>query len=379
MAAALFLGGFTTFGLLYCVQPMLPEFSRQFGVGPAESSLALSLSTGFLAIAIVLAGAGVRGFSRRGLMFTSMLLASALNLCAAMAPGWTFLLAARAFEGFLLGGVPAVAMAYVSEEMEPRDLGAAMGLYVAGTAFGGMAGRIGTGLLMEVASWHVAMAIVGVAGLLSALAFFALLPPQRHPPAALSQTSAASWREALARPGLMPLFVIAFCLMGLFVTMFNYAGFRLELPPYLLGQAEISLIFVVYALGMFGSSVAGRLSDRWGRRPILFAGLGMVLTGLALTLSGDLRVIIGGIACLTAGFFVSHSVASGWVGALSGRVKGQAAALYLLFYYAGSSLAGSAGGWFWQHGAWAGVALFGFVLTGIAVVLAGIVREQAAG
>ena len=42
---ALFSAGFTTFALLYCVQPLLPVFARDFHVGAAESSLALSLTT----------------------------------------------------------------------------------------------------------------------------------------------------------------------------------------------------------------------------------------------------------------------------------------------------------------------------------------------
>lgn len=54
---ALFLSGFSTFSLLYCVQPLLPIFSQEFSVSPAESSLSLSLSTGFLAVAIVCAAA----------------------------------------------------------------------------------------------------------------------------------------------------------------------------------------------------------------------------------------------------------------------------------------------------------------------------------
>ena len=52
---ALFLAGFATFSLLYCVQPLLPAFAKTFGVSPAESSLALSLSTSLLAFAILVA------------------------------------------------------------------------------------------------------------------------------------------------------------------------------------------------------------------------------------------------------------------------------------------------------------------------------------
>ncbi len=44
IARALFLAGFSTFSLLYCVQPLLPAFTREFGIGAAASSLSLSFS-----------------------------------------------------------------------------------------------------------------------------------------------------------------------------------------------------------------------------------------------------------------------------------------------------------------------------------------------
>ena len=42
---ALFSAGLATFALLYCVQPILPVLSHEFGVSPAQSSISLSVST----------------------------------------------------------------------------------------------------------------------------------------------------------------------------------------------------------------------------------------------------------------------------------------------------------------------------------------------
>jgi YNFM family putative membrane transporter len=53
---ALTAAGFSTFAVLYCVQPLLPVFTATFHVSPAESSLALSLSTGLLGIGLLIAG-----------------------------------------------------------------------------------------------------------------------------------------------------------------------------------------------------------------------------------------------------------------------------------------------------------------------------------
>jgi MFS transporter, YNFM family, putative membrane transport protein len=370
ISVALFLAGFATFSLLYCVQPLLPAFAEDFHVTPAASSLALSLTTGFLAVAILCAGALSEAVGRRALMFASMFGAAILNVASALMPSWHGLLITRALEGLVLGGVPAVAMAYLAEEIHPQGLGFAMGLYVGGTAFGGMAGRVGIGVLTELTSWRAAVVTFGLIDLVVAIGFFALLPPSRNfvrRPGFDARFHLAAWRGHLRHSGLPFLFLIGFLVMGAFVTVYNYAGFRLMAPPYGLNQAEVSLIFAVYIFGMAASSGAGALADRLGRGPVLIAGILVAAAGLGLTLLHTLSGVIGGIVLVTIGFFMSHSVASGWVGRMAAATKGHAASLYLLAYYLGSSLMGSAGGWFWTKGGWTAVSAFTGVLLMIAL------------
>jgi YNFM family putative membrane transporter len=151
------------------------------------------------------------------------------------------------------------------------------------------------------------------------------------------------------------LFLVAFLAMGAFVTVYNYVGFRLAAPPYRLGQAQIGSIFLVYLIGMAASSWAGALADRFGRPPILVLGAAIALAGLGLSLAQPLALVILGVAAVTVGFFMAHSVASGWVGRLATENRSHASSLYLLAYYLGASLLGSAGGWFWRWGGWGAV------------------------
>jgi YNFM family putative membrane transporter len=378
IAVALFLAGFSTFSLLYCVQPLLPEFAAEFHIGPAASSLALSLTTGCLALAIFCAGALSEGAGRRGLMFVSMMLGAVLNLVAAFAPNWSMLLVARALEGLVLGGVPAVAMAYLAEEIDPRSLGFAMGLYVGGTAFGGMIGRVGMSLLTDLYSWRTAMAAIGVIDLLAALGFLLLLPPSRRFVRKRGVDLGhhlAAWRGHLLHRGLPLLFVTAFLVMGVFVAIYNYAGFRLVAAPYALSQTQIGLIFTAYLFGMVASPAAGSLADRFGRAPVLMAGVLTAACGVALTLAASLPVIIAGIVLLTIGFFMTHSVASGWVGRMGSAARGHASSLYLLAYYLGSSVLGSVSGWFWEHGGWPAIVGFSVGLLALTLAVACYLRH----
>jgi YNFM family putative membrane transporter len=379
-SVALFLAGFSSFSLLYCVQPLLPAFATSFSISPAAASLALSLATGALALSILAAGAFSQALGRRGLMFASMLLAAVLNMAVAASPSWNMLLLARLAEGIVLGGVPAVAMAWLAEEIDPRDLGKAMGLYVAGTAFGAMVGRVGMGTLTELTSWRGAMSIMGVVGIAAAIGFFLLLPPSRNFVAQRGfrpRYHLATWGGHLRNSRLARLFAVGFTLTSVFVTMFNYTGFRLTAAPYGLSQTALAMIFFAFAFGIFASSVAGGLADRFGRRIPLAVGIAIMVVGVGVTLFEPLPVIISGIVLVTIGMFIAHAVVSGWIGRLAGPAKGHAASLYLLFYYMGSAVTGSVGGWFWSHGGWPSVAALIGTIGLIGLGLAVSVREHA--
>ncbi|MGN8199142.1 MFS transporter [Salinisphaera sp. RV14] len=364
---ALFAAGFATFSSMYSVQPLMPAFSREFGVSAAVSSLSLSVTTGVLAFTLFLAGLMSGAIERKTVMAASLLGSAALSLVAAIAPGWTTLLVARAFEGFALGGVPALAIAYLSEETDPEDLGTATGLYIAGTACGGMGGRVIAGLLAEAFGWRVAIASLGLIGFVAAAVFVALLPRSRNFVAqrGLTLRQHAGPVASHMRHNALPwVFLCGFLFMGAFVSVYNYVGYRLSEPPFSLGQGAIGSVFVVYMAGIVTSAVAGKIADRHGRPPMLIFAIVLMALGLALMWPDSLLAIIAGVGLVTIGFFAGHATASGWVGLLAQHGKGHAAGLYLLGYYLGSSVVGSLGGLFWSGYGWAGVAAM------VAVVLA---------
>lgn len=378
ISLALFLAGFATFSLIYCTQPLLPIFAAHYHIDAAQSSLAVSLTTACLAISILGAGALSEALGRRMLMFSSIAISAMLNILAGFAPNWEWLLVARGLEGIALGGVPAVAMAYLAEEVPPGRLGISMGLYVSGTAFGGMIGRVAIGGLAEAMSWRNALATVGLIDLAIAFLFLAMLPHSRNFTTRKNmrlRAHLAAWREHLRTPFLPALFLVGFLSLGAFMAVYNYIGFKLSVAPYDLNSAQIGLVFFAYLGGVAASSWAGAWADKAGRAPVMLAGALTVLAGLVLTLLTALAAVIAGIAIITIGFFIVHSVASGWVGRIALRDRGHASSLYLLSYYAGASIVGSSGGWVWRHAGWNGVAAYAgllfVIVLGIAMLLFG--------
>lgn len=354
---ALFFGGFTTFAIMYSTQPLLPEFSREFHISPAVASLSLSMTTIALAASMLFVGSLSEVKGRKTLMIFSLFAASFLAFLTASVPNFHGLLILRVLQGLVLAGLPAVAMAYLFEEIEPASLGIAMGLYISGNSVGGMSGRIIIGMLTDYFNWRVAMGCIGILSILASLLFWYLLPESKHfqPRSFEIRKLLKSMVNHLQDPGLLCLFGISFFLMGSFVTLFNYIGYQLLAPPYSLSQTVVGWIFVIYIVGTFSSTWMGRLADIHGRRQMLWISLLIMASGAGITLCTPLVLKILGIAIFTFGFFGSHSLASSWVGHRALHDKAQASSLYLFFYYAGSSIGGTAGGTFWSTFGWAGV------------------------
>ncbi|MDI6936911.1 MFS transporter, partial [Serratia sp. Se-PFBMAAmG] len=102
---ALFSAGLATFALLYCVQPILPVLSQQFGVSPAESSISLSLSTGLMALGVLVTGPLSDAIGRKSVMVTALMLAAICTLISATMTSWQGILMMRALIGLSLSCV----------------------------------------------------------------------------------------------------------------------------------------------------------------------------------------------------------------------------------------------------------------------------------
>ena len=280
----LFAAGVATFGLLYCVQPLMPEFSRQFGVGAAQSALSLSLPSATIAIAMLFAGSVSDALGRKALMSVSLVCSTLVVLLSAAAPGWAPFLVLRALLGLTLSGVPAVAMAYLTEEMHPDSMGLGMGLYIGGNAAGGLGGRLIAGVLTGYFGWRAGIAAVGVIGGLAAGVFVRSLPASRHFVARpLRLASSMQGFTALFRDPALPwLFAAGFVLLGSIVTVYNYAGYRLMAAPYGLSQAAVGMLFSIYLVGIFSSSWIGHVASRLGRRKVLWTMFVTMLAGLRI-------------------------------------------------------------------------------------------------
>ena len=378
---SLFLAGFAIFSSLYCVQPMMPFLAKFFNITPTHSSFPLSFSTVALALGLLFAGLISDRFGRKPIMAISLFSTSILLLLSSFLPYWEVFLTTRMFIGLAVSGVASVAMTYIGEEIADKDVGFAMGLYISGTAIGGMGGRLIAGVLLDFISWQTATAIIGILNLLIAIVFYIALPASRHfkPYPINFSRFKESFRKNLADKKLRLLFAEGFILMGCFVTVFNYISYHLLEKPFELSQTWIGLISIAYLSGIYSSPRAASWSRKYGRDKVLPIMFLTMLFGLWIMMIPSLWAVLIGLLIFTFSFFAGHSTASSWVSVQSLQYRAVGSSLYLFCYYVGSSLLGSSGGLVWESFGWLGltisisvILLIGFFIAGCLIKLTDI-------
>ena len=175
----LFFAGIATFAQLYSAQAVLPLISVDLEVSPATAAITVSAATLGLAVAVIPWSSVADRIGRVPAMAIGVLAATALGLLAPLSDGIVLFLTLRFAEGLALGAVPAVALAYLSEEVEPRHAAAAAGSYIAGTTVGGLLGRIVSGTVGEVAGWRAGVWAVAAVCAGAAVLFLWLTPRAR--------------------------------------------------------------------------------------------------------------------------------------------------------------------------------------------------------
>ncbi|GAB3887990.1 MFS transporter [Terrabacter terrigena] len=370
--AGLGAAGIATFAQLYSPQGLLPTLARGLGVAPADAALSVSVATLGVALAVLPWSWVADRVGRLRAMQVAIVASTALGVLVALAPNIEVLLALRLVEGMALGGLPALAVTYLHDEVHARHTAAAAAAYISGTTIGGAAGRLVAGPLAGLVGWRPALLTVAVVCAAASAVFLRLMPRPRgyRPAGATARTVVDGMRTSLRDPALVGLYLQGALLMGGFVAVYNYLAFRLEGPEFALPATVGSLIFAAYAAGTASSRLTGRLVPRLGRRRVLVGGTLTMAAGAALTLAGSLAVVVLGLLVLTAGFFAAHATASAWVGARASTGRAQATALYNVAYYSGSALVGWVLGYAWSDRGWGSVVASVVALAAVALVVA---------
>jgi MFS family permease len=262
------------------VAPVLPQFASTFGVGVAAASAVVSA---FALARLLFAPAGGRIVNRIGERPTyvvGVLVVALSSAATAFAQTyWQLLL----FRG--LGGIGSVmftisAMGLIVRLAPPQMRGRVSGYYASAFLVGGVLGPVVGGLLAGLGMQAPFLIYAGALVVAVAVVHFRLkdevLGAGRGGSAQPVMTVAEAWSVGAYRSAVV----------SNFANGWTSYGIRVALVPLLAvavlgaGPEVAGLALAVFAAGnALALTVTGRLTDRFGRRPLVLVGL--VVNGLA--------------------------------------------------------------------------------------------------
>jgi YNFM family putative membrane transporter len=377
---ALCLGSFMVFANLYVTQPLLPMISAHFEVSPLHASVSFTITTFTLGLSLLLYGPLSDAIGRKGIMLFSMVGITVTTACLSGVSHYHTLLVLRALQGFFLAGLPAIAVAYMSDEFNADALMIAVGVYISGNSLGGIGGRLLGGFLGDRVGLDGTFAFMAVFSLVLTAIFAWLLPtsqnftPKRLRPKPMLGQLAAH----LANKHLLLSYGIGGLSFFIFVNQYSYITFVLEDSPYNLTAKFIGMLFLTYLSGTYASAISGKLGKRWSQTRCMMTGTVILMIGTGVTLLPSLYAIILGLLINSFGFFLTHATASSWVSINANGGKASASSLYLTFYYIGASTGGVYLDQFWQQAKWQGVVVGSWLML-LVILLLGFILHRIAG
>ncbi|MFC4713235.1 MFS transporter [Planococcus dechangensis] len=378
--ASLLLASLFIFANIYVVQPLLPVFVTDFDVSVATSSLSMSLT-----IIGVIAGLIMLGFlsdrnGRHSYIIWSLLGSAIPFFILPFVESFTLFLILRFIQGFALAGVPAAALAYISEEIDRKNIAYATALYISSNALGGMLGRVFAGFLTDAFSWQFTFLAFGITGIALFVAVLFLLPRSRHFEASHLTFSKdiEGFLFHLKNPALLVVFGLGAILQISFTGVWTYLPFHLQAPPYSMSLQAISYLFFAYGIGAIGSPLAGRTAEAFGLRRVRIIGVFVLSAGILMTLAPALWIVTLGLCITCLGFFTAHSLTAASVGMQATHHKGSASSLYLVSYYIGVAAGSSMLSPIWTQFGWEVLILFCAAMPAVYVLIVTWYRKRAA-
>ena len=279
--------------------PVLPLFAAALGSGTAASGMivAVSTTTGLITSPLIGAISDFYGRRRPLLIGTALFAFMPFLYLLIQTPGQLFLV--RIVHGFATAIYGPVVAALIADMFDKRRA-EYVGFYRSVRSASYLLGPLLGGFVLFYANFRTAWIVVGILGLAACLPALALLRSQR--PAVSVQRDANTIKylrqnifHAFKSPTLLALGVIEAAL---------YFGLRANkafLPLYAISvdvnPSQIGMVFSIQVVViLLAQPIGGYLADRWGRKPVIVAGLLLVAGSLPLMVIADEFVVFVALA-----------------------------------------------------------------------------------
>ncbi|HCD14929.1 MFS transporter [Shewanella chilikensis] len=269
------LGMFSIGTASFVMAGLLPEMAASFNISVGDAASMIAAFAVAYALMLPIAATLMVNLPYKPILVVGMSILAVGHVVSALAPNLEAAIAGRALGG--LGGAlfmpiaGAAATAIVAQEHWGRSLAIITAGLSASTAIGA---PVGIALSTSFGDWRLGMWLVAALAGAAAIGLGTLLAPIPKPDA---KRMVGDLLASVAKPAVLGVLgTTLFLMIGSYIVH-TYAS--VILMPATNGRGEtLALLMAAWGVAAtIGTFTAGRLTDRWGARPIIVGGL-MVLS-----------------------------------------------------------------------------------------------------
>ena len=297
---------FVNFAARQVFGPLIPMLRKALSASDTELGALTSLLFAVLAFGSIPSGFLADRFSRKTIIAIGILVWSVATFASGLATSFMVLLVARSFVGLGEAAYAPAAQSMISGAFPQERRALAQAIFASGMLLGGACGVVVGGVVAPRYGWQMALFVVGVAGILPALALLAVQDPPRGP-----RSEVVPILKILSVPAFLSMIAGGICITFASVSISAWAfDFAVNYKDFSQREASVTLAIITLLSLILGVLCGGFVADRLQRKlpygRLIAIGMALLLATPFLLLaiqSEEQKTVL--IALFVAGFFMS--------------------------------------------------------------------------
>lgn len=319
--------------VMYATQPLQPLLSKEFSISMVQSSYFTAVIMFFLAIAPIIYGYVLESMNTKKVLMTASIILFFTNVLLSFSTTYNMFLLIRTIEAMVVPAILTACMTILANDKE--NIKVNMSIYVASTVFGGLLGRVMSGLIATEFGWRMVFLSLSFA-LLVGLYFIKQL--RFTGDATLSKPKGEDLLNILKQKQFIVIYVLMFIVFFVFSGLLNLLPFMMKQQFPDISETSIGLLYLGYGMGIIVSLTIHKIVKFFDKElRTIIAGLCIFIGATLLFIMQEPLCIFGFVFIFCLGMFIIHTVSTRIVNSLQESQKALTSGMYLTFYYIGGA------------------------------------------
>ena len=327
-------GLIVTMSVMYATQPLQPLLATKFEVTITEASLFTAVILFFLAVAPIIYGYILEKVCAKKMLINASIVLLITNIFLGLSNSYELFLFFRVCEALVIPAILTSLMSILAN-IDKDNIKFNMSIYVAGTVFGGLVGRVFSGFIATTFSYEYVFYSLSFAIFISILLIKKL---NFNGEANIIKPKISDVLNILKDRRFVIVYFVMFCIFFVFSGVLNVLPFRAKELSSDFSEFQIALLYLGYGMGILVSLNSKKIVNffKGEINTILYATIFFIFTISSLFIENILYLfLLLFLVCI--GMFTAHTVSTQLANSMQKSQKSLTSGMYLTFYYLGGT------------------------------------------